>query len=104
MFRLYTLFAFFALVVFAVGCNVHREEQIEVKGANDPLANARSILQSYAAGQQPSSEVASFPHIVEAVRKTDPARADILEKGFADLQRSRSGHAARARELLKKLQ
>src|SRR5262245_51752379 len=104
MLRMYTLFASFALVVFAVGCSPHREEQIEVKAANDPLANARSILRRYAAGQPLSSEVTSFPQIVEEVRKTDPAKADVLEKGFADLQKSKSGHASRAKELLKKLE
>jgi len=104
MFRTYTLIASFALVVFAFGCGGPREEQIEIKGANDPLANAKSILQSYAGGQTPSSEVASFPHLVEEVRKTDPAKADILEKGLADIQRSKSGHATKAKELLKKLE
>jgi len=104
MFRTHTLIASFALVVFALGCGAPREEEIQIKGGNDPLANAKSILQSYANGQPPSSEVASYPKIVDDVRKTDPAKADILEKGFADLQRSKSGHASKAKELLKKLE
>jgi hypothetical protein len=49
------------------------------------------------------SEAMTFAEIVEEVRKTDPQKATILEKGFADLKRSPSDRSVKARELLKKL-
>ena len=49
------------------------------------------------------SEAMTFDEIVEDVRKTDPQKATILEKGFADLKRSPDNRSAKARELLKKL-
>ena len=45
-----------------------------------------------------------FPNLVEGVRKTDPARADILEKGFAELQKPKANTAAKAKEILKALE
>ena len=77
---------------------------IEVKASNDPLHEPRMVLERYAAGQPLASEVSSFPAMVENVRKTDPARADILEKGLEEIQKG--GGAARvskAKELLEKL-
>lgn len=95
-----------ALLVFAAGCGQHpREAQIEVKGSNDPLAAPRSLLQRYAQGQPITSEVTSFPHMVESVRKVDPRRADILEKGLEELQKAPpASRPARAKELLGKIQ
>ena len=49
------------------------------------------------------SEAMTFDEIVEDVRKTDPQKATILEKGFADLKRSPANRSAKARELLKQL-
>ena len=44
-----------------------------------------------------------FDEIVQEVRKSDPQKATILEKGFADLRRAPGNRSATARELLKKL-
>jgi hypothetical protein len=52
-----------------------------------------------------SSEVTTFPQMVENVRAKDPRRAEVLEKGLADLQKSApAARPAKARELLKKLE
>lgn len=81
------------------------EEQIEVSASNDPLSEPRSILQRYADGQALGSETVSFPYMVEQVRKTDPQRADVLEKGLEDLQKAAPGaRRAKAKELLAKIQ
>jgi len=41
---------------------------------------------------------------VNAVRQSDPAKADILEKGFAELQKTPpQGVAAKAKEILANL-
>jgi O-phosphoseryl-tRNA(Cys) synthetase len=106
MIRICLLLAGLMVLLTSVGCSKGaKEEDIEVKASNDPLNEPRSVLKRYAAGQAMGSEVSSFPHMVENVRKVDTARADILQKGFEDLQKaSPSARAAKAKELLSKLQ
>lgn len=106
MFRGCLLLACLAWVTIVAGCSTGvPEETIEVKASNDPLFQPRSILQRYADGQALGSEVTSFPYMVENVRKVDPERADILEKGFAELQSAAPGaRRAKAKELLDKIQ
>lgn len=105
MFRLHCLFVGLAMAAMALGCSSSvKEEQIPVKASGDPLSNAKSTLERYAKGQPLSSEVTSFPAMVKEVRKTDPAKADILEKGLADIEKaSAAARPAKARELLKTL-
>ena len=67
------------------------------------LERARVILNDYGKGMRMGSEAMTFDEIVEDVRKTDPQKATILEKGFADLKRSPGNPSVKARELLKKL-
>jgi hypothetical protein len=67
------------------------------------LERAKVILNDYAKGAPMGSEVMTFAEIVEEVRKTDPQKATILEKGFADLKRSPRNRGDKARELLKQL-
>ena len=77
---------------------------IEVKASNDPLHEPRMVLERYAAGQPLASEVSSFPAMVANVRKTDPGRADILEKGLEEIQKGGgAARAAKSKELLEKL-
>src|SRR5438132_1704483 len=104
MIRIGYFFAGLGLVLL-LGCGQRvKEEQIEVKPSNDPLSRPRAVLQQYANGQPMGSEVTSFPHMVEEVRKTDPARADILEKGLADLQKAPPGaRAGKAKDLLSRI-
>jgi len=49
------------------------------------------------------SEAATFEEVVAEVRKTDPQKATILEKGFADLKRSPQSLRDKARALLRQL-
>ncbi len=91
------------LVFLVLGCSNSGNETITVKVAEDPLANVRTLLEGYAKGQPMRSEVTSFPDYVNTVRKVDPAKADILEKGFSELQKSGANHQAKAKELLEKL-
>src|SRR5262245_19622678 len=67
------------------------------------LERARVILNDYAQGVPLGSEAMTFQEIVDEVRQTDPQKAALLEKGFADLKRSPGNLKARARELLKQL-
>ena len=84
------------------GCGGGKGPQAEVQ-AQSGLERAKVILNDYAKGMRMGSEAMTFDEIVEEVRKTDPQKATILEKGFADLKRSPSDRSAKARELLKKL-
>ncbi len=96
-----------ALAVTAPGCGPSvKQERIEIKApsASSPLAEATSLLQRYADGQPLTSEATSFPALVERVRKEDPAKADILQAGFADLQKATAAaRPAKAKEILAKL-
>ena len=71
--------------------------------AQSGLERAKVILNDYAQGVPMGSEAMTFEEIVEEVRKTDPQKATILEKGFADLKRSPANRSVKASELLKKL-
>jgi len=82
-----------------------KETTIQVSANNDPLNEPRSILKRYSEGQALGSEVASFPNLVSKVRAVDENRANILEKGFADIQKAPpSERAAKAREVLQKIE
>lgn len=93
------------LAVAVLGCGGGvKEEVIEIKVASDPLGTPKSILQNYAGGQPMGSEATSFPKMVEDVRKADPAKADILEKGLKELEQADpSARAGIAKTLLEKL-
>ncbi|MDY3552985.1 hypothetical protein R5W24_002075 [Gemmata sp. JC717] len=101
--------AAFALLVGALaapGCGPPgrtKEETIEVK-ENSGLEQAKQVLNNYAKGQALGSEVTSFDNIVSRVRETDAARADVLQKGFADLQKPKADTKAKAKEILKALE
>ena len=95
------------LMVVLLGCGSGgvQEQRIEVKTANDPLFMPRSILQRYSEGQALGSEVSNFPNMVENVRKTDKARADLLEAGLKEIQDAPAAkRKVLAKELLAKLQ
>ena len=75
---------------------------VEVKPQSG-LERAKVILNDYVQGAPLGSEAMMFQEIVEEVRQTDPQKAALLEKGFADLQRPGGNRSAKARELLKQL-
>ena len=104
--RTFVLLAGLTAVLVVAGCSQGRvEEDIQVSAANDPLNEPRSILHRYAEGQPLGSEVSNFPHMVENVRKVDSARADVLEKGLAEIQHAPAAERpALAKALEQKLQ
>jgi hypothetical protein len=106
MFRSWLILSGACLAVMATGCGPGggaKEETIAVKQPIDPMNQVKATLDNYVKGQPLGSEVTSYPYLVNEVRKSDPAKADILEKGFADLQKSKDKPAAKAKELLKQL-
>ncbi|MFO0817501.1 MAG: hypothetical protein U1A77_06140 [Pirellulales bacterium] len=80
-----------------------KEEQIQVKTATDPLANAKTALQRYADGQPLGSEVTMFDFMVEELKKVDPAKADILKEGLDGIKATPAQAATKAKETLGKL-
>jgi hypothetical protein len=94
---------FVALVVAILalcGCGKNAPVVIQPQSG---LERAKVILNDYANGLPMGSEGATYEEIVAEVRKTDPQKATILEKGFADLKRSPQNRSGTARALLKQL-
>jgi hypothetical protein len=97
------------VVLFSVcllaGCGPSSYEEktyeVQVPGAMEQL---KGHLQRYADGEPPGSEVDAFPQLIEEVRETDPAKADLLAKGLQDLEKSSGNRAKMAKELLDQLQ
>ncbi len=83
-------------------CGCGKDPPVEVQPQSG-LERAKVILNDYANGVPMGSEAETFEEIVAEVRKTDPEKAKILEKGFADLKRSPKDRSDKARALLKKL-
>ena len=90
----------FVALVGLCGCG--KDARVEVQPQSG-LERAKGILNDYANGAPMASEAATFEEIVAEVRKTDPQKATILEKGFADLKRSPQNLSGKARALLKQL-
>ena len=84
-------------------CGCGRSSPPVVVQPQSGLERAKGILNDYANGAPLGSEGAMFEEIVAEVRQTDPQKATILEKGFADLKRSPQNRSATARALLKQL-
>ena len=83
-------------------CSCGKNARVEIQPQSG-LERAKVILNDYANGVPMGSEGATYEEIVAEVRKTDPQKATILEKGFADLQRSPQNLSGKARALLKQL-
>jgi hypothetical protein len=83
-------------------CGCGKDPPVEVKPQSG-LERAKGILTDYANGAAMGSEAETFDEIVAEVRETDPQKATILEKGFADLKRSSKDLSGKARALLKQL-
>src|SRR5262245_65713217 len=97
--RLWVGIVFLALLAL---CGCKKEPPVEIQPQSG-LERAKGILNDYANGAPLGSEGAMFEEIVAEVRKTDPQKAMILEKGFTDLKRSPQNLRDKARALLKQL-
>ena len=97
-----TLVCFGCLSILAIGCDGKPKEQ-EIKIQADATGEAKAILKRYAGGAKPGSEVTGFKNVVAEVRKVDASKADILEKGLAEIEKNPTTAKAKATELLKQL-
>ena len=93
------------VAIFLTGCSGSAPAEKTVQAQNPQgLAEAKAVLDRYAKGAPMTSEVANFPTLIAEVKKEDPAKGDILEKGLADLQKAhKSELPAKAKALLSKL-
>jgi len=91
------------LMVVTIGCGGGVQEKVyELKGQSS-LRQARSTLQRYASGQPLGSEAEGFDRLVENVRETNPAEADVLQKAFAEITAKPASRASIAKKALEKL-
>jgi len=90
---------------FLAGCGAGTSTPTKTFKVEMPsgLNQAKMLLENYAKGKQPASEVSNYPRIVDEVKKTDPQKADLLEKGLADIQKNPKQARTLAIALLKKL-
>ena len=88
--------------LFLSGCGQPQNENIVIKV--DPMAGVKTMLQGYVNGQPLRSEVTSYPDYVATVKKVDPSKAEILEKGLAEIQKPGANIKEKAKELLSKIQ
>jgi len=91
-----------ATVLAGCGGDVPKVQTYEVTN-NSGLEQAKRLLQQYAQGQPVGSESTDYPQIVEQVRQTDPQKAVMLEKGFAELLRAGPALPEKAKALLQQL-
>lgn len=61
---------------------------VEIKVALSPIEQMIGFLDHYAKGNPMGSEVSQFEPLLKAVRDTDPAKAEVLEKGFDKLRKA----------------
>ena len=96
-----------ALALCVAGCGGEgrvKEADIEIKIAMSPLDQAISFLNRYAQGNPLGSEASQFDDVIKGVRENDEAKADILQKGFADIQKaSPAQRKALAASLIKRV-
>jgi hypothetical protein len=93
-----------SLIAFSItACSKPQNETIIIKTAADPLDGIRTVLDGYAKGQPLRSEVSSFPDYINDIRKVNPEKADVLEKGLQELQKPGVNVQSKAKALLEKL-
>jgi hypothetical protein len=100
---------FAAVAIFGcspfVGCGPSGTPKVEKvqAPAEDPIAEAKSILTRYAGGAPVTSEAEDFPRLVAKVKEKDAAKGEVLDKGFSDIKAHPGNAQSKAKELLKQL-
>ena len=95
---------FGSLIAFSItACSQQQNETIIVKAAADPLDGIRTVLDGYVKGQPIRSEASSFPNYINDIKKVNPEKAAVLEKGLEELQKPGANVQSKAKALLEKL-
>lgn len=93
-------------LLLAAGCSGKggREPRTYTRpGPRDPVAEARLFFEDYAAGQGLGSEQELFEEIITAIKAVDPAKADVVAKGIAEIKKNPTTTAITAKKVLKQL-
>ena len=93
----------FMFVVVLCGCGKSQPVEEKLVKGGTGIEQAKLILNSYLKGDPMGSEQMAFEDIIADIKQSDPRKAAILEKGFADIKRNPGNRAAKASELLKQL-
>jgi hypothetical protein len=94
------------LAAFVVGCGADpNDEAITVTNRPPATENIKAVLTDLAATGQMNSGVANLSAEIGALRETDPAKADALQKGYDELTtlQNPAQIQAKAKEMLSKL-
>jgi hypothetical protein len=81
------MFCVAVILLLLSGCGKRYVSPQPLTG-EDHLRLAKLTLQQYIDGETMGSEIESFDEIVTQVRTVDPAKAEILKKGFEELKRT----------------
>jgi hypothetical protein len=81
------LFCVVVVLLLLSGCGKKYAPPQPLTG-EDQLRLAKLTLQQYIDGETMGSEVESFDEIVTQVQTIDPAKAEILKRGFEELKRA----------------
>lgn len=71
-----------------------------IKNAPDPVGEARSVLQAYAAGGPMGSEASMFDDLTARVKAVDAAKAEVFATFAKEAMQSPEGLAERAKKAL----
>lgn len=85
--------------VITGGCGPRlKTKVIEVKV--DPVNEARSMLQAYAAGQSVGSEASAYDDLTSRLKAADPVKGEAFATFVEETRKSTSDVASRAKKLL----
>ena len=105
--RLLALFVVVGFTALVTGCGTGptwKEKTYTRTAHREPLNEAREMLARFVVGDPVGDDDALLaPDIVIELRKVAPEKAELFEKGFERLRKSRGNTAAVAASLLKQL-
>ena len=91
------------LAASAGGCSQQTVKPMKIEIKVDPMVQVTNTLQGYAKGQNLGSEVTGYDSMVSSVKAVSPEKAEILEKGLAEIKKPGADVKAKAKALLAEL-
>lgn len=94
-----------ATLLLVAGCSAKggRERRVYTRpGQRDPVSEAKVFFTGYAKGEG-FGEEATFEELITAIKAVDPAKADVVAEGIAEIKKNPAATAATAKKVLKQL-
>jgi len=85
------------------GCNPATKNDVMYELKPDPLKDAQTLVERYAAGQPVGSEMTSYASLIEQLKKVDATKGDLLEKGLSEIEKSPASAQKIAKDLREQL-